>query len=103
MDEAYSLLNEAKITRIHHFGHDHELVADTEQWLGNVMREDGNQSEALEYFKTALKIKKSRLGENHEDVANAMHNMAIVLDDLKKYKLSLGFYKEVSYLLYLTK
>jgi tetratricopeptide (TPR) repeat protein len=95
LDEAYNLLNEARRTRVHYFGKDHELVADTDQWLGNVMREDGNLSEALEYFKIALRIKKLRLGENHEDVANAMHNMAIVLDDLHKFNLSLGFYKEV--------
>ena len=88
-------MSEARSTRVLFWGEDHELVADTDQWLGNVMREDGNLSEALEYFKIALRVKKLRLGENHEDVANAMHNMAIVLNDIKKFNLALGFYKEV--------
>ena len=72
------------------------LVADTEQWLGNLMRETGHLDEALDYFKSALVSKKAKVGNNHEDVADAMHNMAIILDDMQKHELSIGCYQEVS-------
>ena len=96
MDNAYALLDEAFRLRVHHLGEDDEAVADTEQWLGNVMRESGRLEEALDYFKSSLKKKKAKFGNDHEDVADAMHNMAIVLDDLEKYELSAGCYQEVS-------
>lgn len=74
------------------------MVADTEQWLGNLMRELGHLDEALDYFKSALVGKKAKVGNNHEDVADAMHNMAIILDDMQKHELSIGCYQEVSWL-----
>ena len=37
-----------------------ESVADSEQWLRNVIREAGRFEEALDYFKSALKSKKKQ-------------------------------------------
>lgn len=61
------------------------------------MRESGRLDEALAYFKSALISKKAKVGNDHEDVADAMHNMAIILDDLEKYDLSITCYQEVSF------
>ena len=44
------------------YGEDHETVADTQQWMGNVMRQWSEYGEALELFKTPLRIKTERLG-----------------------------------------
>ena len=96
MHNAYMLLHEALMIRKFHLSDTDESVADTEQWLGNVMREAGKLEEALDFFKSALKSKKAKLGNDHEDVADAMHNMAVILDDLQKFELSLGCYQEVS-------
>lgn len=95
MENAFTLLSEALYIRKLHFDDDNESIADTEQWLGNVMRETGRLDEALEYFKSVIQSKKAKLGNDHEDVADAMHNMAIMLDDLHKYELSIGCYQEV--------
>ncbi len=94
MEHAYTLLDEALRLRLHHLGENDEAVADTEQWLGNVMRETGKLEEALDFFKSSLKKKKMIFGDDHEDVADAMHNMAIVLDELEKTELSLSCYQE---------
>ena len=93
------LLHEALQIRKYHLSDIDESVADTEQWLGNVLRETGRLEEALDFFKSALKSKKAKLGSNHEDVADAMHNMAIILEDLQKFDLSIGCYQEVSSIL----
>jgi tetratricopeptide (TPR) repeat protein len=90
------LLNEALSIKKYNLSDMDESIADTEQWLGNVMRETGRLEEALDFFNSALKCKKAKLGNDHEDVADAMHNMAVVLDDLEKYELSVGCYQEVS-------
>lgn len=64
------------------------------------MRELGDSNEALDYFKNALRIKKHRLGDDDEDVASVLHNMAIVLDDLCNYPVSITCYTEVRTVLY---
>ncbi len=90
------LLEEALHIRKSHLSERDTSVADTEQWLGNLMRELGKLDEALAYFKSALKSKKTTVGNDHEDVADAMHNMAIILDDMRKHELSISCYQEVS-------
>ena len=63
------------------------------------MRELGDSNEALNYFKNALRIKKRRLGDDDEDVASVLHNMAIVLDDLCSYEVSIRCYTEVRHVM----
>ena len=95
MDNACERLEEALKIRKQNLIDGDQCIAETEQWLGNVMRETERLDEALTFFKSALKSKKATLGRNHEDVADALHNMAIVLDDLEKFELSIGCYQEV--------
>ncbi len=52
--------------RRHNLGERHESCADTQQWIGNVMREWGHYDEALVCFESALQIKKETLGADHE-------------------------------------
>ena len=95
LEDAIFFLEKALKIRIRHLGEEHESVADTQQWMGNVMRELGDSNEALDYFKNALHIKKRRLGDDDEDVASVLHNMAIVLDDLCDYQAAIRCYTEV--------
>ena len=64
------------------------------QWMGNVLRQNGDAAHALDYFKFALSIKQKRLGGDHIDVAHTLFNTAVLLDDIEKYDLSLVAYKE---------
>ncbi len=94
-EESMTFLEEALRIRNEHFGEEHESCADTQQWMGNVLREWGDSEEALPYFTSALRIKKAKLGSRHHDVANAIHNLAVVLDELGKHRSSLSCYQEV--------
>lgn len=62
--------------------------------MGNCLRKHGDPSDALDYFKFALSIKRQRLGIDHIDVANTLFNTAVLLDDIEKFDLSLVAYKE---------
>ena len=75
-------LDEALRIRTFHHGEVHVHCADTQQWMGNVMREWGDHEESLGHFKNALRIKKCGLGSDHIDVADALFNMAVVLVSL---------------------
>jgi tetratricopeptide (TPR) repeat protein len=54
--------------------------------------------EAMAYFEEALRVKILALlgGEDkhHEEVANGLHNMGIVHDDLQEYDRSIECYRE---------
>jgi tetratricopeptide (TPR) repeat protein len=62
--------------------------------MGNCLRKYGDPSEALDYFKFALSIKRKMLGSDDIDVANTLFNTAVLLDDIEKYELSLVAYTE---------
>lgn len=62
--------------------------------MGNLLRKHGDPSDALDYFKFALRIKQATLGSDDIDVANTLFNTAVLLDDLGKFELSLVAYKE---------
>ena len=62
--------------------------------MGNLQRKHGDPSDALDYFKFALRIKQATLGSDDIDVANTLFNTAVLLDDLEKFELSLVAYKE---------
>ena len=62
--------------------------------MGNLLRKHGDPSDALDYFKFALRIKQATLGSDDIDVANTLFNTAVLLDDLEKFELSLVAYKE---------
>lgn len=93
-DEAMECLEEALRIREIHYGEEHESCADTMQWMGNCLRKYGDPSEALDYFKFALSIKRKMLGSDDIDVANTLFNTAVLLDDIEKYELSLVAYTE---------
>lgn len=93
-DEAMECLEEALRIREIHFGEEHESCADTMQWMGNCLRKHGDPSDALDYFKFALSIKRKILGSDDIDVANTLFNTAVLLDDIEKYELSLVAYSE---------
>ena len=95
-NNAYMLLHEALMIREIHLSDTDESVADSEQWSRNVMREVGTLEEALDYFKSALKSKKAKLGSDQENTADEMRNMTMILDYLQNHELSLGCYQEVS-------
>jgi tetratricopeptide (TPR) repeat protein len=65
-ESAIHCLEEALFIRRHNLGERHESCADTQQWIGNVMREWGHYDEALVCFEAALQIKKETLGHDHE-------------------------------------
>ncbi len=87
-------LEEALRIRELHLGEEHESCADTMQWMGNCLRKFGDPSDALDYFKFALSIKRKILGSDDIDVANTLFNTAVLLDDIEKYELSLVAYTE---------
>ena len=62
--------------------------------MGNLLRKHGDPSDALDYFKFALRIKQATLGSDDIDVANTLFNTAVLLDDIEKFELSLVAYKE---------
>lgn len=62
--------------------------------MGNLLRKHGDPSDALDYFKFALRIKQATLGSDDIDVANTLFNTAVLLDDLEKFELSLVAYRE---------
>lgn len=62
--------------------------------MGNLLRKHGDPSDALDYFKFALRIKQATLGSDDIDVANTLFNTAVLLDDLEKFELSLIAYRE---------
>jgi len=65
-ENAIHCLEEALMIRRYNLGEHHESCADTQQWIGNVMREWGKYDEALICFEAALQIKKETLGVDHE-------------------------------------
>ena len=51
------------------FGPDHLLVADTQNNIAIVLRQQGKYPEALEMYEKALKTRVAVLGPEHPDVA----------------------------------
>ena len=68
----------------------------TEKWIGNVLRGEGKLDEAVEYFNSALASEKDIFGGDHEEVGNTMFILAITLDGVKAFDLSIKYFKEVS-------
>ena len=54
-------LGEALKIRDLNYGEEHELVANTLQWMGNVYREWNDLDEAMAYFEEALRVKRLAL------------------------------------------
>ena len=72
-----------------------EGIAETEEWIGNVLREEGKLDEAIQFFKSALATKKDIYGHDHEEVGNTMFTLAIALDAVKEVDLAIKFFEEV--------
>lgn len=75
-------------------GESHESVAETEEWIGNVLREQGDLHQALDFFYSALAFKKKHLGLDHEEVGNIMFSLAMTLDNAKEFDNSITHFKE---------
>lgn len=89
-------MEEALRIRKHNLEEGHGFIAESEEWMGNVLREQGDFDRALECFKSALQAKKKNFGNDHEEVANTMYNLAITLDRMGNYDVSIQHFKEVS-------
>ena len=95
--DARKLLEKALSIRKNNGGGEYkEGIAETEEWIGNVLREEGKLDEAVEYFNSALASKKEIFGSEHEEVGNTMFILAITLDGVKAFDLSIKHFKEVS-------
>ena len=94
--EARSLLEKSLSIRKRNQKEGHESIAETEEWIGNVLREQGELHKAIDFFNSALASKKAILGGEHEEVGNIMFNLAITLDSVKDFDASIKYYKEVS-------
>ncbi len=73
-----------------------EGIAETEEWIGNVLREEGRMEEAIKFFNSALASKKEIYGNDHEEVGNVVFTLAIALDGVKDFDLSIKYFQEVS-------
>ena len=89
-------LSEALRIREESLDEEDESTSETRQWMGNVWKDLDECELALECYQASLRTKKLFFGEDHEEVANTMMSIAIVLDQLNDYSSSIQYYKEVS-------
>lgn len=95
LDDATKLLEEALRIRQEKLDEGHESIAETEEWMGNVFREQRDFDRALEFYRHSLKSKREIFGDSHEEVANATYTLAITLDCAGKYEAAIMNFKEV--------
>ena len=76
---------------------DHESIAETEEWMGNVLREQKDFDRALEFYRHSLNSKRKIFGDSHEEVANAIYTLAITLDGAGHHEPAIMNFKEVRY------
>ena len=69
-------------------------VGDLLQWMGNIRRELGMQTEAISLFTEALYNKIVIHGKDHPDVGLIHQSMGIVHDDLMEFDKSMEHYNE---------
>lgn len=64
------------------FGDSHRGVAVTLQTLGNALREQGRNEEAINLFRRALSISETNLPPDHPALATALNNISVLLQDV---------------------
>ena len=57
------------------FGEEHEVVAESLDYLGELCQEQANYSEAHQYHQRALEIRQKKLGQEHADTALSLNNL----------------------------
>ena len=62
--------------------------------LGIVAHKQGEYEEAKAYYQKALKIRVSKLGEDHVDVATSYNNLGIVAADQGEYEEAKAYYQK---------
>jgi len=97
LDDATKLLEEALRIRQDKLDEGHESIAETEEWMGNVLREQRDYDRALEFYRQSLNSKREIFGGSHEEVANATYTLAITLDGAGKYEAAIMNFKEVRF------
>jgi len=71
-----------------------EKTADTLCWIGKVYREQGFPEKAKKYFDTARDVKSELCGADSLEVAEILHNIAILFDDGGDFERSLRYYRK---------
>lgn len=71
-----------------------EKTADTLCWIGKVYREQGYPEKAKKYFDTARDVKSELCGADSLEVAEILHNIAILVDDEGDFERSLRYYRK---------
>lgn len=69
--------NKALNAAVDNYGEDHEIVALSCNYIGEVYHHQSNYSEALKYLEKALTIRQNLFGENHQYVAQSYNNIGI--------------------------
>ncbi len=60
--------------------------------LGGVYDDKGEYDLALEYYFKCLKIRETKLGNEHVDTARSYNNIGLVYDNKGEYNLALEYY-----------
>jgi tetratricopeptide (TPR) repeat protein len=71
-----------------------EHTADTLCWIGRVYREQGQPDKARKYFDTARDVKGDFCGADSLEVAEILHNIAVLYDDSGDFERSLRYYRK---------
>ena len=71
-----------------------ESTADTLCWIGKVYREQELPEKAKKYFDTARDVKEEYCGADSLEVAEILHNIAVLFDDSQDYERSLRYYRK---------
>ncbi|CAF1116510.1 unnamed protein product [Rotaria sordida] len=73
---------------------DHENIAHLNHQLGIIKQQNGDLSNALEFFLKAFKIMKQHLSPNYPDLAIVYHNIGLVYRGLGEYPKALSYYEK---------
>ena len=69
-------------------------MADTLCWIGRVYREEGLSIKAKKYFEAARDAKEDIFGTDSLEVAEIVHNLAVIYDDEEHFEQSLSYYRK---------
>ena len=69
-------------------------MADTLCWIGRVYREEDLPLKAKKYFEAARDAKEEIFGADSLEVAEIVHNIAVIYDDEEQFDQSLSYYRK---------
>lgn len=84
-DDAETLLRRALAARLVTHGRIHLAVAASFDSLGDLSKEIGESSRALEYYTRSLHIRRLLFRPGHQDIAVSLNNVAVALNQLGRY------------------